>query len=74
MNKDRQDNMANDEKPISKRGKEKIKVHHSLMEYYIDSGLADEFDIEVDYSNEREKDTYGVSEEDLDEPNFWINL
>ena len=44
------------------------------MEYYIDSGLAREYDIEVDYSNEGEKDTYGITEEDLDEPNFWINL
>ena len=74
MNNNQQDNMANDEKRISKRGKEKIKVHHSLMEYYVDSGLADEFDIEVDYSNGEEKDTYGVTEEDLDNPNFWINL
>ena len=73
-NKDRPDNLISDGKPIGKRGKEKIKVHHSLMEYYVDSGLADEFDIEVDYSNGEEKDTYGVSEEDLDEPNFWINL
>ena len=74
MNNDRQDDVANNGKRLGKRGKEKIKVHHSLMEYYVDSGLADEFDIEVDYSNGEEKDTYGVTEEDLDEPNFWINL
>ncbi len=74
MNNDRQDDVANNRKLLGKRGKEKIKVHHSLMEYYVDSGLADEFDIEVDYSNGEEKDTYGVTEEDLDEPNFWINL
>ena len=74
MNNNRQDNVVNDKKRLRKRAKEKIKVHHSLMEYYVDSGLADEFDIEVDYSNGEEKDTYGVTEEDLDEPNFWINL
>lgn len=74
MNNNQQDNMANDEKRISKRGKEKIKVHHSLTEYYVDSGLAREYDIEVDYSNGEEKDTYGATEEDLDEPNFWLDF
>ncbi|MGK7953130.1 MAG: oxidoreductase [Xenococcaceae cyanobacterium] len=74
MNKDRQENVVNEGKHIGRRGKEKIKVHHSLMEYYIDSGLADEFDIEVDYSNGEEKDTYGATEEDLDDPNFWLDF
>ncbi len=73
-NKNRQENLISDGKSLEKKVKEKIKVHHSLMEYYVDSGLADEFDIEVDYSNGEEKDIYGVTEEDLDEPNFWINL
>ena len=74
MNNDRSDNLISDGKPIRKKVKEKIKVHHSLMEYYVDSGLADEFDIEVDYSNGQEKDTYGATEEDLDEPNFWLDF
>lgn len=74
MNNKQQDDVANKRKLLGKRGKEKIKVHHSLMEYYVDSGLADEFDIEVDYSNGQEKDTYGATEEDLDEPNFWLDF
>ncbi len=51
MNNDRQDDVANNRKLLGKRGKEKIKVHHSLMEYYVDSGLADEFDIRGNASN-----------------------
>ncbi len=57
-----------------KQRKEKIKVHHSLMEIYTDTGLIDEYDIEVDYSNERKNNTYGVTGEELDNPNFWLEL
>ena len=67
-------NSFNDKQPTKKQPREKIKVHHSLMEFYTDSGLIDECDIEVDYSNERENNTYGVTEEELDEPNFWQEL
>ncbi len=67
-------NSINDKQPTKKQSKEKIKVHHSLMEFYTDSGLIDEYDIKVDYSNERENNTYGVTEEDLDDPNFWLEL
>ena len=44
------------------------------MEFYTDSGLIDEFDIQVDYSNEQQNNSYGVTEEDLDNPNFWLDL
>ena len=54
--------------------KEKIEVHHSLMEFYTDTGLIDEYKIEVDYSNERENDTYGVTDEEIDNPRFWLDL
>ena len=67
-------NSINDKQPTKKHLKEKIKIHHSLMEYYTDTGLIDEYDIEVDYSNEEKNSTYGVTEEELDEPNFWQEL
>ena len=65
---------TNKEQPIMRRRKEKIKVHHSLMEFYTDTGLIDEYKIEVDYSNERENETYGVTNEELDDPRFWLDL
>jgi hypothetical protein len=67
-------NSLDDKQLPKKQPKEKIKVHHSLMEFYTDSGLIDEYDIEVDYSNKEKNSTYGVTEEDLDEPNFWQEL
>ncbi|MCC0179817.1 oxidoreductase [Waterburya agarophytonicola K14] len=60
--------------PIMKRRKEKIKVHHSLMEFYTDTGLIDEYRIEVDYSNDNDNQTYGVTEEEIDDPKFWLDL
>ncbi|AFZ37981.1 hypothetical protein Sta7437_4519 (plasmid) [Stanieria cyanosphaera PCC 7437] len=67
-------NSLNDKQLLKKQSREKIKVHHSLMEFYTDTGLIDEYDIEVDYSNEEKNSTYGVTKEDLDEPNFWQEL
>lgn len=60
--------------PIMKRRKEKIKVHHSLMEFYTDTGLIDEYRIEVDYSNDDENQTFGATEEEIDDPRFWLDL
>ncbi len=60
-------------KPTMKR-KEKIKVHHSLMEFYTDTGLIDEYKIEVDYSNDNENQTFGVTEDEIDNPRFWLDL
>lgn len=59
---------------IMKRRKEKIKVHHSLMEFYTDTGLIDEYKIEVDYSNDNDNKTFGVTEEEIDDPKFWLDL
>ena len=67
-------NSLNEKQPPKKQPREKIKVHHSLMEFYTDSGLIDEYDIKVDYSNEEKNSTYGVTEEQLNEPNFWLEL
>jgi hypothetical protein len=67
-------NFLNDKQLSKKQPKEKIEVHHSLMEFYTDTGLIDEYDIEVDYSNEEKNSTYGVTEEELDDPNFWQEL
>ena len=67
-------NSINDKQPTKKHPKEKIKVNHSLIEFYTDSGLIDEYDIKVDYSNEEKNSTYGVTEEELDDPNFWQEL
>ncbi len=67
-------NSLNDKHLPKKQSREKIKVHHSLMEFYTDTGLIDEYDIEVDYSNEQKNNTYGVTEEELDDPNFWLEL
>ena len=54
-------NSFNDKQLTKKQPREKIKVHHSLMEFYTDTGLIDEYDIKVDYSNEEKNSTYGVS-------------
>ena len=67
-------NSTNKEQPIMKARKEKIKIHHSLMEYYTDTGLIDEYRIEVDYSNDNDNQTYGVTEEEIDDPKFWLYL
>lgn len=67
-------NLTNKEQPIMKARKEKIKVHHSLMEFYTDTGLIDEYRIEVDYSNDNDNQTYGVTEEEIDDPKFWLDL
>ncbi|MBE9044792.1 oxidoreductase [Pleurocapsales cyanobacterium LEGE 10410] len=67
-------NLTNKEQPIMKRRKEKIKVHHSLMEFYTDTGLIDEYRIEVDYSNDNDNKTFGVTEEEIDDPKFWLDL
>ena len=67
-------NSFNDKQLPKKQPREKIKVHHSLMEFYTDTGLIDEYDIEVNYSNEEKNSTYGVTEEELDNPNFWQEL
>ena len=67
-------NSLDDKQLPKKQLREKIKVHHSLMEFYTDTGLIDEYDIKVDYSNEEKDSTYGVTEEELDEPNFWLEL
>ena len=68
------DNSIDHKHSPNKKRKEKIKVYHSLREFYTDSGLIDEFDIEVAYSNEQQNNSYGVTEEDLDNPNFWLDL
>ena len=67
-------NSLNDKQLLKKQPREKIKVHHSLIEFYTDSGLIDQYKIEVDYSNEGENNTYGVTEEELENPNFWLKL
>ena len=67
-------NSLNDKQLLKKQPREKIKVHHSLIEFYTDSGLIDKYKIEVDYSNEGENNTYGVTEEELENPNFWLEL
>ncbi len=67
-------NSLNGKQFHKKQPKEKIKVHHSLMEFYTDTGLIDEYDIELDYSNEEKNSTYGITEEELDDPNFWQEL
>lgn len=67
-------NSTNKEQPIMKARKEKIKVHHSLMEFYTDTGLIDEYKIEVDYSSDNDNQTYGVTEEEIDDPKFWLDL
>ena len=67
-------NSTNKEQPIMKARKEKIKIHHSLMEYYTDTGLIDEYRIEIDYSNDNDNQTYGVTEEEIDDPKFWLDL
>ncbi len=67
-------NSLDDKQLPKKQPREKIKVHHSLMEFYTDTGLIDEYDIEVDYSNEEKNSTYGVTEEELNNPNFWLEL
>lgn len=67
-------NSTNKEQPIMKARKEKIKVHHSLMEFYTDTELIDEYKVEVDYSNDNDNQTYGVSEEEIDDPRFWLDL
>lgn len=67
-------NSTNKEQHIMKARKEKIKVHHSLMEYYTDTGLIDEYRIEVDYSNDNDNETFGVTEEEIDDPKFWLDL
>ena len=67
-------NSMDDKHLPKKQSREKIKVHHSLMEFYTDSGLIDEYYIKVDYSNEEKNSTYGVTEEELDNPNFWLEL
>ncbi len=67
-------NSIDDEQPPNKQRKEKIKVHHSLMEFYTDTGLINEFEIEVDYSKEQQNSTYGITEEELEDPNFWLAL
>lgn len=70
----KRDNSLDDKQLPKKQPREKIKVHHSLMEFYTDTGLIDEYDIKVDYSNEEKNNTYGVTEEELDDPNFWQEL
>lgn len=67
-------NSTNREQPIMKVRKEKIKIHHSLMEFYTDTGLIDEYKIEVDYSSDNDNQTYGVTEEEVDDPKFWLDL
>jgi hypothetical protein len=67
-------NSTNKEQPLMKARKEKIKVHHSLMEFYTDTGLIDEYKVEVDYSNDNDNQTYGVTEEEVDDPKFWLDL
>lgn len=59
-----------------RKSKKRIKVHHSCLELYTESKLVDKYDIEGDYSSrsDRENSTFGATEEDLDNPNFWINL
>jgi len=44
------------------------------MEFYTDTGLIDEYRIEVDYSNDNDNQTYGVTEEEIDDPKFWLDL
>jgi hypothetical protein len=67
-------NSTNKQQPLMKARKEKIKVHHSLMEFYTDTGLIDEYKIEVDYSNDNENQTFGATEEEIDDPRFWLDL
>ena len=67
-------NSINKKQSIMRPRKEKIKVHHSLMEFYTDTGLIDEYKIEVDYSNDNENKTFGATEEQLDDPRFWLEL
>ena len=67
-------NSTNKQQPIMKARREKIKVHHSLMEFYTDTGLIDKYKIEVDYSNDNENQTFGATEEEIDDPRFWLDL
>ena len=69
----KRNNSTNKQQPIMKPRREKIKVHHSLMEFYTDTGLIDQYKIEVDHSNDENK-TYGVTEEEIDDPRFWLDL
>ncbi len=67
-------NSTNKNRPIMRPRKEKIKVHQGLMEFYTDTGLIDEYKIEVDYSNDNENKTFGATDEQLDDPRFWLEL
>ena len=70
----KRNNSTNKQQLIMKPRKEKIKVHHSLMEFYTDTGLIDKYKIEVDYSNDNENQTFGATEEEIDNPRFWLDL
>ena len=74
-NVDSEKNNSTNKKHFTMRSrKEKIRVHHSLMEFYTDTGLTDKYRIEVDYSNDNDNKTFGVTEEEIDDPKFWLDL